>query len=110
MKKQLTHISSLGLMVLIVLIAGTFSSCKKKAELPNVTEWDTHQDPINGMEIQYPKGWLLNADPKSVRVYSSQVVADKFYEVYSTGTGEAGEDESGVEVTIAWEKFIEPCQ
>ncbi|MEW5798627.1 MAG: hypothetical protein AB1728_06435 [Bacteroidota bacterium] len=107
MKKQLTHIFSLCTIALIVLVAGTISSCKKKAELPNVTEWETHQDPINGMEIQYPKGWLLNADPKSVRVYSSQVVADKFYEVYSTGTGEVGEEQGGVEVTISWEKFLD---
>lgn len=105
MKKQLTHISFLVTMSLVVLIAGGVSSCKKKAELPTVTEWETHQDPINGMEIQYPKGWLLNADPKSTRVYSSQVVADKFYEVYSTGTGEVGEEQGGVEVTIASEKF-----
>lgn len=107
MKKQLTHISAVGLMVVTALVAGIFSSCQKKAELPNVTEWDLHQDPINSMEIQYPKGWLKNADPKGVRIYSSQVVADKFYEVYSTGTGEVGEDNGGVEVTIAWEKFLD---
>lgn len=105
MKKSWTHISFLATLVLVVLFTATVPSCKKAVELPNVTEWETHQDPINGMEIQYPKGWLLNADPKSIRVYSSQVVADKFYEVYSTGTGEVGEEQGGVEVTIAWEKF-----
>lgn len=103
MKKSWTHISFLA--ILVVLCAAIVPSCKKTVELPNVTEWETHQDPINGMEIQYPKGWLLNADPKGIRVYSSQNVADKFYEVYSTGTTDVGEEQGGVEVTISWEKF-----
>jgi hypothetical protein len=107
MKKLLTHMSSLATLAVLVLFSGGISSCKKTVVLPNITEWDTHQDPINGMEIQYPKGWLLNADPKSVRIYSSQGVADKFYEVYSTGTGEVGEGQGGVEVTIAWERFAD---
>ena len=103
MKQQFSHI--VIVLTLVVLIAGTFSACKKKVEAPVVSEWMTQQDPINGMEVQYPKGWLVNADPKSTKIYSSEVVAGKFYEVYSTGSTDIGDEEGGVELTIASEKF-----
>lgn len=105
MKYNFLH-SILGL-ALVAMVAGSFSACKKKVETPVVTEWLTQQDPINGMEVQYPKGWLVNADPKSTKIYSSEVVAGKFYEVYSTGSANVGEDEGGVELTITSEKFLD---
>ena len=94
-------------MLIAVALAGSFSSCKKQAELPVVAEWDTFQDPINGLEVQYPKGWLLNTDPKRTKVYSSQTVADKFYEVYSQGSGTVNAEQGGVEIEISSEKFKE---
>jgi hypothetical protein len=93
--------------VLLIGGAGSVSSCKKEVQPPNVTEWVTHQDPINGMEIKYPSGWILNADPKNTKLYSTQEVAGKFYEVYSTGTTEIGENDGGVEATMAIETFKE---
>jgi hypothetical protein len=105
MKKPFSHISFILAVLLAVVIAGSLSSCKKKAELPNVAEWDTFQDPINGLEVQYPKGWLLNTDPKRTKVYSSQIVADKFYEVYSQGSCTVNEEQGGVEIEISSEKF-----
>jgi len=105
MKQRFAHI--VLVFITAVLLAGVFSACKKKVEAPVVSEWLTQQDPINGMEIQYPKGWLVNADPKSTKVYSSEVVAGKFYEVYSTGSTDVGEDQGGVEITIASEKFLD---
>ncbi len=105
--KQRQHIFTLLITVLLLGSAGFLSSCKKEIPPPNVTEWVTHQDPINGMEIKYPSGWILNADPKNTKIYSTQEVAGKFYEAYSTGTTEVGEDEGGVEMTMAVESFKE---
>lgn len=95
----------LFMAILVVSAALLVSSCKKKTELPNVTEWETFQDPVSGLEIQHPKGWLVNAEPKHTRIYSSQVVSDKFYEVYSSGSTVVGEDQGGVEVELSSEKF-----
>ncbi|MFA5832486.1 MAG: hypothetical protein WDA22_03310 [Bacteroidota bacterium] len=107
MKKPFSHISFILIALIVVGIAGSFSSCRKKAELPTVAEWDTFQDPINGLEVQYPKGWLRNSDPKRNKIYSSQIVADKFYEVYSQGSGTVNEEQGGVEIEISSEKFKE---
>ncbi len=105
MKKLFSQIPIILLIVIAAGITGSFTSCQKKAELPNVTEWETFQDPINGMEVQYPKGWLLNTDPKRTKVYSSQIVADKFYEVYSQGSTTVNSEQGGVEIEISSEKF-----
>lgn len=105
MKKYFSHIAALLMLILVVSAALTLTSCKKKVEMPNVTEWVTHQDPISGLAVQHPKGWLINADPKRTRVYSSQAVADKFYEVYSAGSTTVVEDQGGVEIEINAEKF-----
>lgn len=105
MKNIVYRISPFTLFAFGALLLVLLPSCKKSVEAPVVTTWVMHQDPINGMEIQYPDGWLKNADPKGIRLYSSQVVADKFYEVYSTGTTEVNVEQGGVEVTIASQTF-----
>lgn len=92
-------------LLLIVFMAGSFSSCKKKAELPVISEWEVHQDPVSGLEVKYPKGWLKIADPKRTRFYSTQIVADKFYEIYSQGSTTINEDQGGVELDISAETF-----
>lgn len=105
MKKTSSRIPFLVLLLVSIGIAGVISSCQKQAELPNVTEWETFQDPITGLEVQYPKGWLMNTDPKRTKIYSSQTVADKFYEVYSQGSTTVNSEQGGVEIEISSEKF-----
>ncbi len=105
MKKIFSQLSFVLTLILAAGIAGSITSCKKQTELPVVTEWETYQDPTNGSEVQYPKGWLLNSDPKRTKVYSSQVVADKFYEVYSQGSAVVNQEQGGVEIEISSEKF-----
>lgn len=105
MKKIPLHIPFLLILVLSIGMTAFISSCKKKAELPNVTEWETFQDPINGMEVQYPKGWLRITDPKRMKVYSTQIVSEKFYDLYSQGSTTVNEDQGGVEIEISSEKF-----
>lgn len=105
MKKIFSYTVYIVVIVLISGIAATISSCKKKAELPNVIEWETFQDPTNGLEVQYPKGWLLMTDPKRTKVYSSQVVSEKFYEVYTQGSSVVNEDQAGVEIEISSDRF-----
>jgi hypothetical protein len=105
MKRTSTYLPFVVLAVLAVGLTGILSSCKKKAELPVVAEWETFQDPISGMEVQYPKGWLMNTDPKRTKVSSSQTVADKFYELYSQGSTTVNSEQGGVEFEITSEKF-----
>jgi hypothetical protein len=105
MKKYFSFVVSLLLLVILVAGLGTLSSCKKKVGTPIVTEWETYQDPVYGFEIQHPKGWLRNTDPKSMRIYSSQTVSDKFYEVYSQGSTSINSEEGGVEIMLTSEKF-----
>jgi hypothetical protein len=107
MKKASSQIPFLVLLLVSIGIAGIISSCQKKAEMPNVTEWDTFQDPITGLEVQYPKGWLMNTDPKRTKISSSQIVADKFYEVYSQGSTTVNAEQGGVEIEITSEKFAD---
>lgn len=105
MKKNL--FASLLLAMIVVLGLGVLSSCKKKVEAPVVTEWVTFQNQlnVNGTELQYPQGWIINSDPKHIRVYSSQPVSEKFYEVYAQGTTTVNEENSGVEIDMTYETF-----
>lgn len=107
MKKMFSHGAFAATLFAVVLFSLTLTSCKKKAELPIVTEWETYQDPINGSEIQYPKGWLRNSDPKRTKIYSSQIVADKFYDFYSQGNVIVNSEQGGVEVEVSSERFAE---
>lgn len=102
------YISSFVVMASFVFLAAgmlMLSSCKKEVKAPEVKEWETFQDPVYGFEIQYPKGWLRNTDPKRTLIYSSQVVADKFYEIYSQGSTTINEEQGGVEVQFSSESF-----
>jgi hypothetical protein len=94
-------------LVIVAALAVTLTACKKKLEAPVVTVWDTHTDVIDGSEVQSPQGWLFMSDPRSKKIYSSQVVSTKFYEVYSAGSTEINEDEGGVEVEISSTPFKE---
>ncbi|MBW7887519.1 MAG: hypothetical protein H3C35_04040 [Bacteroidetes bacterium] len=105
MKKYIS--TSLLLSVIVVLCAGLLSSCKKKVEAPVVTDWVTFQNQlnVNGTELQYPQGWIINSDPKHIKVYSSQEVSEKFYEVYAQGSTTVNEENSGVEIDMTYETY-----
>ncbi len=105
MKKLTSSIVTLVAALIIVSGMATLSSCKKKVEAPVVAEWETFQDPVYGFEIEYPKGWLRNTDPKRTLLYSTQVVSDKFYEVYTQGSTVINEEQGGVEVQLSSESF-----
>ncbi len=107
MKKIFSHGTFAATLILAVMLSLVITSCKKKAQLPTVTEWETFQDPINGSEVQYPKGWKCDTDPKRTKIYSSQAVADKFYEFYTQGSAIVNAEQSGVEVELTSEKFAD---
>ena len=107
MNTLLARLSTTAVIVLLLTVSATMSSCKKPVETPVISEWDTHQDPISGLEVEFPKGWLKNVDPKAVKLYSTQAVSQKFYELYSTGTTDVNDEEGGVELTIAMESFAD---
>jgi hypothetical protein len=107
MKKTFSQINSGLTMMLVVTAMLSLTSCKKKLETPTIADWVTNRDAVSGLEVQYPKGWLINADPKSTKIYSSQIVSSKFYDVYTAGTTTIGNDEGGVEFEIKNETFAD---
>ena len=91
-------IRSAGLLaVLPVVLAVVFSSCSKP-QAPVIKEWELYQDPFYGFELQYPKGWMVNAEANRIKIYLSQEAATHFFDPASGG-------KSGVEVLFGFEKF-----
>jgi hypothetical protein len=86
------------LAAVFIMLAFVFSSCNK-SQAPVIKEWELYQDPFYGFELQYPKGWMLNAEANRIKVYSSQEVATQFFDPASGG-------KNGVEILFGFEKFI----
>jgi len=80
-----------------VLLAVALNSCSKP-QRPVIAEWDTYQDPFYGFELQYPKGWLVNAETNRIKIYSSQEAATWFFDPSSGG-------KNGVEILFGFENF-----
>jgi hypothetical protein len=85
------------LVAVFSMLALVFSSCNKP-QAPVIKEWELYQDPFYGFELQYPKGWLVNAEANRIKVYSSQEVATHFFDPASGG-------KIGVEILFGFEKF-----
>ena len=92
------RIPTMNLLVAVfVVFALIFSSCSKP-QAPVVKEWELYQDPFYGFELQYPKGWLVNAETNRIKIYSSQEAASWFFDPASGG-------KSGVEILFGFENF-----
>jgi len=85
------------LAAVLVVLACSLSSCSKP-QAPVIKEWDLYQDPFFGFELQYPKGWLVNAETNRIKIYSSQEVATWFFDPSSGG-------KNGVEILFGFENF-----
>ncbi len=85
------------LAAVLALLALLLSSCSKP-QAPVVKEWDLYQDPFYGFELQYPKGWLVNAETNRIKIYSSQEAATWFFDPSSGG-------KNGVEILFGFENF-----
>ena len=85
------------LAAVLAVLALMFSSCSKP-QAPVVKEWDLYQDPFYGFELQYPKGWLVNAETNQIKIYSSQEAATWFFDPSSGG-------KNGVEILFGFENF-----
>ena len=85
------------LAAVLAVLALMFSSCSKP-QAPVVKEWDLYQDPFYGFELQYPKGWLVNAETNRIKIYSSQEAATWFFDPSSGG-------KNGVEILFGFENF-----
>ncbi|MDA0986964.1 MAG: PsbP-related protein [Bacteroidetes bacterium] len=70
----------------IIVISLFITSCGGKVETPVVTSWKVYHDRFFGTELKYPENWMFSTDSKKIKIYSSQDVADKFYELYSVGS------------------------
>ncbi len=85
------------LAALVAVLALMCSSCSKP-QAPVIKEWEVYQDPFYGFELQYPKGWLVNAEANRIKIYSSQEAATWFFDPASGG-------KNGVEVLFGFENF-----
>ncbi|HLF20603.1 MAG TPA: hypothetical protein VI704_07420 [Bacteroidota bacterium] len=85
------------LAAVFVILALIFSSCGKP-QAPVINEWELYQDPFYGFELQYPKGWLVNAEANKIKIYSSQEAATQFFDPAAGG-------KIGVEILFGFEKF-----
>jgi hypothetical protein len=85
------------LAAVLAILALMFSSCSKP-QAPVIKEWDLYQDPFYGFELQYPKGWLVNAETNRIKIYSSQEAATWFFDPSSGG-------KNGVEILFGFENF-----
>lgn len=63
-------------VLLLLVIAGCGG--EKKMEPVKVGEMDFYKDPGFGYSIQYPKGWIVNAEVGRAGFYSAQDVDKKF--------------------------------
>ncbi|HUI11527.1 MAG TPA: hypothetical protein VL221_14435 [Bacteroidota bacterium] len=66
----------LAYAVLLLVIAGCGG--EKKMEPVKVGDMDFYRDPGFGYSIQYPKGWIVNAEVGRAGFYSAQDVDKKF--------------------------------
>ncbi len=64
--------------LLIILIFAGCGGGEQKMEPVKPGEMDTYKDPGFGFSIQYPKGWLPNAEVGRAGFYSAQEVDKKF--------------------------------
>lgn len=88
------HLSNI---LALLVLAAAFSSCGKP-QPPVIKEWELYQDPFYGFELQYPKGWLVNAEANRIKIYSSQEAATQFFDPASGG-------KNGAEILFGFEKF-----
>lgn len=80
-------------------------SCGGKVETPAVTAWKVYHDRFFGTEIKYPENWMFSTDSKKIKLYSTQEVSEKFYELYSVGS--VSGKPSGVEIELGSQKFTD---
>ncbi|MGE5315583.1 MAG: hypothetical protein ACM3Q4_12875 [Acidobacteriota bacterium] len=86
--------------LVLVLMAGLslFVASCGKTSAPEVKEWAFYQNAY-GMEFQYPQGWQIIDEAKTVRIYPSPDVALRF------GPPPQEDATSGVEIRFGFEKF-----
>lgn len=89
--------------IIFVAISLLVTSCGGKVEAPKVESWKLYHDRFFGTEIKYPENWMFSTDSKKIKIYSSQEVADKFYELYSQGS--VSGTPTGVEIEFGSVKF-----
>ena len=94
-KRRIPAMMFLG--AVIAVSALTISSCSKP-QAPVIKDWELYQDPFYGFELQYPKGWLVNAETNRIKIYSSQEAATWFFDPSSGG-------KNGVEILFGFENF-----
>ena len=87
---------SAAFAVQAVLLLLVFAGCggEKKMEPVKVGEMDFYRDPGFGYSIQYPKGWIVNAEVGRAGFYSAQDVDKKFLDP-------TGQFPDGVVISVA---------
>ncbi len=76
MLNKMISSSSMMLMIGVLFLAG----CDTKPKYPAITEWQSYQNPYFKMQFRYPKGWYAAEEGGSVKLYTTQAAALKFFE------------------------------
>lgn len=77
MRNQMFRVSVLMLLAMTLLL---LVGCDNKPKLPPIAGWQSYQNPYFKMQFRYPQGWYAAEEGGSVKLYSSQEAALKFFE------------------------------
>ncbi len=63
-----------------VLVLLVVAGCDNKPKLPPIAGWQSYQNPYFKVQFRYPQGWYAAEDGGSVKLYTTQEAALKFFE------------------------------
>ena len=66
--------------VALLLFALLLSGCDNKPKLAPIAGWQSYQNPYFKVQFRYPQGWYATEDGGSLKLYSTQESAQKFFE------------------------------
>jgi hypothetical protein len=86
-----------GALAALFLVLAFAPGCKKTIEPVKIAEWERYSDAAYKISFAFPKGYSMMADPGRIKVYSSSIVAEKFFD-------HDPKKEDGIELIVSREK------
>ena len=77
MRNPILRVSVVMLLAFALLV---LAGCDNKPKLPPIAGWQSYQNPYFKVQFRYPQGWYAAEDGGSVKLYTSQEAALKFFE------------------------------
>lgn len=86
-----------GVALLLFVLLG----CDNKPKLPPIAGWQSYQNPYFKMQFRYPQGWYAAEEGGSVKLYTTQDAALKFFEKVEGAEAEVSFTRLDSAVTLA---------